>query len=331
MGSTAASTSLLQYELDVPMHQLAAMYGLKIAERCYHLCREAIYNLRQIAGPANWQPCPSLQYASAPAHLDALRKEFSIRKQAGFDLQWLDPADLRQLYGFTAPGALLSADGATTNSYLLTCQILNSISASATVCINTPVTSIEENGNAVLLTTANGHTIQARHAIIACGYEALRYIKVPGVRLQTTYAIATEPLSGEKWYRDSMIWETRKPYLYLRTTSDNRVLAGGFDEAYTQNSLLNKVLQAKAMRIGSAVHNLFPHFNMPVDFYWGGLFVTTRDGMPYIGQLPGKRNIYYSLGYGGNGITFSLIAAQLIADSIAGVPNRDLNMFSLNR
>ncbi len=48
MGSTCASTALLQYEIDVPMHQLAKSVGEKDAARSYHLCIHAIDKLELI-------------------------------------------------------------------------------------------------------------------------------------------------------------------------------------------------------------------------------------------------------------------------------------------
>lgn len=39
--------------------------------------------------------------------------------------------------------------------------------------------------------------------------------------------------------------------------------------------------------------------------------------MPLIGPVPGATNIYTACVYGGNGITFSFPAAQLIGDLIA--------------
>ena len=48
MGSTCASTALLQYEIDVPMHKLVKFVGEKNAARSYHLCIEAIDKLEQI-------------------------------------------------------------------------------------------------------------------------------------------------------------------------------------------------------------------------------------------------------------------------------------------
>ena len=68
MGSTVASTSLLQYEIDTPMHDLAEKIGEGNAVRCYQLCLEAIYELRRTCAPfsnhVGFNLRPSLQYAS---------------------------------------------------------------------------------------------------------------------------------------------------------------------------------------------------------------------------------------------------------------------------
>src|ERR1700741_3353554 len=45
LGSTFASTSLLQYELDIPLHKLKKIVGTKQAIRAYQLCGEAVDKL----------------------------------------------------------------------------------------------------------------------------------------------------------------------------------------------------------------------------------------------------------------------------------------------
>src|SRR5438034_173402 len=45
LGSTCASTSLLQYELDIPLHQLKRSVGAYKAVRAYQLCGEAVDKL----------------------------------------------------------------------------------------------------------------------------------------------------------------------------------------------------------------------------------------------------------------------------------------------
>src|ERR1700749_2463097 len=66
MGSTAASTALLQYEIDTPMHELCGKVGEQNAVRSYKLCLEAIDKLQKMAaklGPElKFEAIPSLQY-----------------------------------------------------------------------------------------------------------------------------------------------------------------------------------------------------------------------------------------------------------------------------
>jgi glycine/D-amino acid oxidase-like deaminating enzyme len=67
------------------------------------------------------------------------------------------------------------------------------------------------------------------------------------------------------------------------------------------------------------------------DFGWAGAFASTKDGLPYIGSIPQRSNTYFALGFGGNGITFSVIAAQIICDLIKGKSNDDAAIFSFSR
>jgi hypothetical protein len=54
-------------------------------------------------------------------------------------------------------------------------------------------------------------------------------------------------------------------------------------------------------------------------------------GLPFIGRPPGSDQVYMALGYGGNGITFSTIAARLITDLIVGRANADEAVFRFDR
>src|SRR5688572_15184024 len=84
-GSTAASTSLIQYEIDVPLHQLVKKVGYKNAVRSYELCREAIAGLKEICRQTGntklFEPKCSLQFASFKKDVAFLRQEYEIRKK----------------------------------------------------------------------------------------------------------------------------------------------------------------------------------------------------------------------------------------------------------
>ena len=64
---------------------------------------------------------------------------------------------------------------------------------------------------------------------------------------------------------------------------------------------------------------------------WAGTFAQTRDGLPYIGSTPQFPRGYFALGYGGNGITFSLVAARMMRDLFLGKENRDAEVFRFGR
>jgi glycine/D-amino acid oxidase-like deaminating enzyme len=59
--------------------------------------------------------------------------------------------------------------------------------------------------------------------------------------------------------------------------------------------------------------------------------LAAADARAYIGETPDFANGYFALGYGGNGITYSLIAAEIIRDIYTGRPNRDVEIFRFDR
>jgi glycine/D-amino acid oxidase-like deaminating enzyme len=97
----------------------------------------------------------------------------------------------------------------------------------------------------------------------------------------------------------------------MRTTDDNRIIVGGKDISSSDPFKRDELLPAKAKSLEIAFKKLFPSINFKIDFSWAGTFAYTRDGLPLvIGSIPEKTTYYFTLGLGGNGITFSLIAAS---------------------
>ena len=64
---------------------------------------------------------------------------------------------------------------------------------------------------------------------------------------------------------------------------------------------------------------------------WCGNFGTSTTGTPSIGPVPGMKHCYAVLGYGGNGITFSMMAAQILRGHICGDGDADADLFSFTR
>ena len=335
-GSTAASTSLIQYEIDTPLCALAKRIGIAAAVKSYHLCREAIYELERLSAEEALHCCferrSSLQYASYKKHVADLQEEYKARKEAGFSLSLLNAADLRDSFGLAKPAALYTDEAAQLDAYLLTYKLLQHVQGSGSaVYDHTAIEHIEYRRSGVVLHTGEGCRIKARRLVIACGYESQRYVPQPVETLYTTYALISESVPhGQSWPEKALIWETAHPYLYMRTTDEHRILVGGKDTLYNQRTGFD-LLPRKTAALKSTFEKLFPHLKLKIDFAWAGVFGSTKDGLPYIGSIPERPHTYFALGYGGNGITFSVLAAQIIRDAIKGRKNENSSLFSFSR
>jgi glycine/D-amino acid oxidase-like deaminating enzyme len=119
--------------------------------------------------------------------------------------------------------------------------------------------------------------------------------------------------------------------MYFRITDDNRILIGGKDDKFYNPDKRDSSVKAKAKQLADGFRKRFPDIPIRTDFRWAGTFAGTSDGLPYIGRIKERPNTFFALGYGGNGITFSLVAAKFIRDMIQGKKNKDLDLFSFYR
>ena len=337
MGSTCASTSLLQYEIDTALHELVNKRGYKDAVRSYTLCSEAIDTLQAIARKIKFtdiQPKKSLYYAAAKKDVPFLQKEFAIRQANGFGVQWLKPQDIHHLYGFEAPAAILSEQAAQTDAYAFTHALFQyGIKQGLQVYDRTTVTTVKQQGRGFTLTTDSGYTIKTRKIIYATGYEVVEMIDKKIVTLKSTYAFVSEQQQATEWLwkEQSLIWNTADPYLYCVPLPDKRIIAGGRDEDFMNAVRRDKLIKTKTGQLVKDLSKIFPGIELQPAFSWTGTFGSTKDGLPFIGKYNKKPGCFFSLGFGGNGITFSIIAARLLQIIIRGKANKDAAIFSFNR
>lgn len=337
-GSTAASTALLQYEIDTPLRELAKRYGLDAALLAYRACAQAIDELQALArqvDDVDFRNARSVYYASHRRHLRPLLEEFELRSQHGFAVDWLDAEGVAGEFGFSAPGAILSTPAASMDPYRMSYRLLTRLLAQgAQVYDRCRINSVETSARLVHLRTADGLRIECRHLVVAAGYAAQHWLRQRVARNRSSYAFVTEPLPADALaqLRDTLVWETARPYLYLRTTADQRLLVGGEDDAVDLPLRRDAQVDRKAQRLAAKVGNLFPQLVMTPSFAWAGTFAETEDGLPFFGTHPqwGPR-VQFAMAYGGNGITYSMLGAGLIRAAIECRSHRLAQLFSFQR
>lgn len=333
-GSTSASTALLQYELDTPLHVLARKIGLEDAVRSYRLCAQAVEEILELA--ATWPACHahprrSVQFASRRGHVKDLKEEQALRAAHGFYVDLLSRRELEAMFGFSKPAALMSHLAAEIDPYAFTHALLqDTIARGARVYERTLMEGQKRTGTGFRL-RANECTIEARHLIMATGYESQEQLASPVLELRSTYAVASERIDREElWNGDYLIWETSDPYHYLRTTPDRRVIMGGLDEPFRDPQRRDALLERKTARLVKDFQGLFPSLPFKPEYQWCGTFGSTHDGLPFIDRDE-RTGAWYVLGMGGNGIVFSQVGANIVRDMITGRTNTDARLFRFDR
>ena len=322
-GSTAASTALLQYEIDTHMIDLARQYGENAAVMAYQACADAIPALRAVAGAFSGVDCQrmqSLYYASKRGHHAVLHEEFLLRQRHGFDVRWLEADEVQDAFGIRAPGAILSALAARVDPYRLAYRLLMRLQKRGCgVYDRTVLDTLSPTSRGVTARTPEGVQIHCRHVVMAAGYASQRWLKPSVARNRSSYAFITDPIDPDQLgpLAQTMLWESARPYLYLRATGDHRLLVGGEDDAIDIPARRDRRLQAKAGTLLKQVAKLFPHLPLQPAFSWAGTFAETKDGLPFFGAHPqwGPR-VLFAMAYGGNGITYSMIGAGVLRAQI---------------
>ncbi|HBK46337.1 MAG TPA: amino acid oxidase [Xanthomonadaceae bacterium] len=324
-GSTSASTALLQYEIDTPMVELAGRYGIASAALAYRSCAQAIEMLQELArdlGEVDFRRNDSLYYASRRRDLPALREETALRARHGLDTRWIDAASLWRDYGVRAGGAVLSTQAARMDPYRMTYRLLSRCQRrGARIHDRTQVHDLQVHHSHVVLDCGQAR-LRAGHVVLAAGYASQRWLRQRVARNRSSYAFVTDPLHDEEIgaVKHTMMWETARPYLYLRSTHDGRAIVGGEDDDLDIPARRDARVMKKARQLQKKVARALPDLHLRPAFAWAGTFAETADGLPFFGAHDqyGPR-VAFAMAYGGNGITYSMLGAGLLR---AGIERR---------
>jgi glycine/D-amino acid oxidase-like deaminating enzyme len=259
-----------------------------------------------------------------------LKREAAARAAVGLRSGFIDAASLHALTGIERRGAILSSGAGEVDPAAMVAGLWQSaLARGARIYAPTEVVDIHSGRAGVRLATADGPVVRARYAVFATGYEVVKLIDPSGFKVMSTWAMATAPQPDRLWPSRCLIWEAADPYLYLRTTLDGRVIVGGEDEEFSDPDERDALIPKKVAVIQRKLGRLMPAIDTLPEFAWAGCFGASATGLPAIGAIPGTPRCFAVMGYGGNGITFSVIAAQIIQRAIQGLPDPDAELFAL--
>jgi glycine/D-amino acid oxidase-like deaminating enzyme len=271
-------------------------------------------------------------YLAAGSTSKELLREHQLRERAGLPGDFLDHAMLFDVFAIARAGAIVSPGSADADPMQLARGLLRTAVARGARVFEEEAVEFDSSARAVGVQLKNGRLIGAASVVLATGYVMPAIIRSTVQTISSSWAIATTPQPKNIWKGGALIWEDSKDYLYARTTSAGRIIIGGEDsDQITDPGERDRLIPEKARVLARKLTALWPAANVEIEFRWSGTFDTTSDGLPLIGPVPGAKGVYAAYGYGGNGITFSFLAAQLIGDLIAGSTSPLLIDFALDR
>jgi glycine/D-amino acid oxidase-like deaminating enzyme len=334
-GSTTASTSMLLWEIDRTLGQLTQAYGFERASRAYRASLDAVSGLKllvlQLGLPCEMRDKNSLYLAAGDTGKELLA-EHHLRERAGLPGSFLDHPRLLEAFGITRAAAIVSPGAADADPVQLSRGLLRTAVARGARVYQGEAIAYDAASRTVNVQLDSGCEIEARSVVLATGYVMPAIIQSTVHSVSSSWAIATRPQPQNIWSGGALIWEDSEKYLYARTTVAGRIIIGGEDsDDVVEPEARDRLIPRKEALLTDKLTALWPAADTDIEFRWAGTFDTTRDGLPLIGPVPGANGIYAAYGYGGNGITFSFLAAQLISDLIAGSSSPLVSDFALDR
>ena len=326
MGSSSASSGILQYLNDEMLYRLIESIGEKKAVLFYQMCLDSMKDLinlsRKMEQYGGLIPRKGVFFASAKEDVPELDKEYKALSDHYFPVSYLDHAELMQIYGIDRPAALETSMNAEVNPYQFL-QTLIKLNGSLGVQYyeKTGIKKVKTDKDQIIATTKNGNRIQAKYVVFATGCSVIYPELKKKMKVVNTYTFASSVSKRPLWQDHALFRETQPPYLFFRMTEDNRVIAGETDKKADSPEKKKGAIDKRNREILERVQSLMPNLDVKVEYSWNTLSADSKDHIPFIGPSKKDPRRIYLIGVGGNGLVHSMAGASIIADYIDGIKN----------
>lgn len=334
-GSSAANTGLMQYMSDKLLHECVKDFGVLEAYHFYKASKEGLQDIEEISKllhpDVNFIQRDSLFYASKKKHRQTIIDEYNALKRYGFPAEYVTDEQLKTEYGINKYNALITHEDAEINPYIFVNELVKYAHTHYNLhCVEHCELTSYKAYDDIVECKLKDKKVLAQHLIMTTGY-AKNEITKKYIRREAfvaSYAVVTKPT--DIWKDKVMIWESARPYLYIRHVPGNRVLIGGLDES-TDKIPSKRHINKRGKQLMKAFNKLFPNIEVEMDYAYGARFGETKDGKPFIGKLEDNSEVYGLYGYGGNGTVYSSFGSKLLLDMVDGKYNPLSEIFKMKR
>ncbi|HMQ35662.1 MAG TPA: FAD-dependent oxidoreductase [Chloroflexaceae bacterium] len=327
-GDTGRTTAQITCILDkgyAETEQLRGAEGAQLAAESHMAAIAAIEQIAQAEGIAcDFARMDGYLFLAPGDTRDTLTEELEAARRAG--LAGVELVESFVLGGGAFGPALRFPEQAHFHPLKYLAGLARAIEGlGGTIHCGTQVTKVAGGELGAALETAGGHKIHADSCVLATHApinDALGYSA--RVFPYRTYVVGLRVPKGS--LPNFLAFDTEEPYHYLRIQPelDHDVLIVGGEDHKTGQA---DDLEERYDRLASWTRARFP-FAGEVAYRWSGQVLNALDGLALAGPDLVSPNVYVITGQTGIGMTHSTIGAQIVADQIAGRPNRYAELYS---
>ena len=295
----------------MPYHVARDELGPERARWLWGLAERALDRMEGLAGDA-LRRVGSLWLAADEQERSELLEEHAALVEDGFAAEWIDePAGA--LAGQYLGAILHPRDGSLQPARWVRRLAAHAAAAGAEIREHDHVDSIDALDADAVVVASDGYPSGLLPAIDAV------------VQPTRGQVIVTEPLDELLYDRPHY---TRHGFDYWQQLPDRRLVLGGrrdrdLEAESTAEEATTPTIQAALEEFATELAGTTP----TITHRWSGIFGSTPDRLPLVGQVPGQEGVWVSRGYSGHGNVLGLACGELVANAILGRGEPELELF----
>lgn len=308
--------------------QWIARWGIDTARRLDAEIRAGFENFRGLTREIACDAFDGghLYVAHRPEKVAALAAEAAVMRDTfGYATRMLGADELRREWcdEREAAGAMFEAEGIGIQPLKFSFGLAKKAREhGATLHPASPVQRWRREGGAHLLETPGGTVRAQRVAVCTGGYTGQGLSPLLKNRLMPilSNSLVTRPLTSAElaatnFRSQTFLTDTRTLRFYYRLLPDNRLQIGS--RSAVAGADAEEPVHLKLLT--DAIARKFPPLaGIAVEYSWWGWVDVSHDMMPRIVRPEPAAKVWYALGYGGNGVSFSTWAGKRLAQRIVG-------------
>jgi glycine/D-amino acid oxidase-like deaminating enzyme len=340
-GATAGGLGAIVPEPDANYRTVESVAGRRVGrmawKEAHRAALEFASTLKKLPTSSDLAPATLFVNALRPEDAALLRKERTLRKDAGLDAPWVNAQAARRALATESAGAIRQRDAFTYDPVRAALALTSAAAAKgARIFERSEVRRTRFTRKDALVVLGNA-TIRTKGVVVATGGPGRLFGQLRRhVRQLDGHLVATRPLNAamrrEVGARAAVVTEGGEAPHWLRWLSDDRLLFAGALGPPVGTRLRDQALVQRTAQLMYELSLRYPVISgLAAAWGWSIPVVRTPDGLPWIGAHRNYPHHFFAMAFGWQGDALAWLAARAAVRFFRGETRREDDAFGFVR